>query len=407
MNLEAAELNAVFGEHLGTNEGIEKLGSVMGTFIQEKYRESAFTNRVLPPETVTEAELTRSVSDESLIYIDDIEPDSRAMRTNWRSEPIHAWLSAPRYEIRFTQLSTPVFIKTEQELRSYKMPITKVLEVNLVKDLEAQVDVLFMEKIRAAVMFATQDRVRHYSDLGQFSNAYASGGSHWLQNPAQLASYLYTGKVALLANGGSLATVSTLDGAFTAAHANYAPVTALKSNILMVEETEFSRTVLRDLIRIPTAREMDAKVILMHKYDFDVIVGWADTEAGLNLTSEIVIGGYKHVTLGGYHFATTVRDNPSIIQPGQIFVFPAPNFMGRNLSLGKLQFQMKRELGAQIQMMAWMEVGIGIGNVKGIGMALLAGASVTLPSVFFTNADGAYTGAQTFTLTNNPAAPLA
>ena len=164
---DAKEFNDMFGEALGRGqEALDKVAEVTGLYIQEKLRENSFARQILPPQTVTVAELTRNETDESLVYIDDLEPDSIAMRINMRGEPDKTYIQGKRYSIRMETITSDRFQKTEQELRSYRMPLTKVIEQNTVKDIQEQMDVKFMEHVRAGLMFATIARKNELIDLG-------------------------------------------------------------------------------------------------------------------------------------------------------------------------------------------------------------------------------------------------
>jgi hypothetical protein len=115
-------------------------------------------------------------------------------------------------------------------------------------------------------------------------------------------------------------------------------------------------------------------------------VAWSLNEAGLEITSEIVRDGYKYTTIGGYTFVTTIRDNPALVQPGQIYCFPSPQFLGRFLILDNTKFFIDRR-GRFISMEAWETIGAGIGNVLGVACILLKGAELTLPVVTQNPAD--------------------
>lgn len=421
MKIDAGEFNSLFGEAINRGgEALEKVGEVTGLYIQDKLRENSFARKILPPQTVTEAELTRNVTDEGLSYIDDIEPDSLAMRVNWRGEPEKTYIEARRYEIRMGTVSSDRFQKSEQELRSYRIPLTKVIEQNTVKDIQEQVDKTFMDHVKVGLMLATRRRMNDLVDRGLVYNASngtaatptltGSGTGKNFASAEQFASYLYTRNVedvlsAVVSNRGALASNDYDDWeATTQVTANLA--NAQYSNILLSTETTFSRTVLRDAVKIQTAREMKARCFLMHEYDWTDTVGWLDSEAGLQITGEIVRDGYKYTTVGGFTFITTVRDNPDIVQPGQIFTFPAPEFLGRYLILENTKFWINKT-GRFIEMEAWEDCGVGFGNIKGLGLILLSGASITLPNMWqisdgtvVTNASGGATG--TFTFTNRP-----
>lgn len=405
--IDGKEFNDMFGEALSRGgEHLDKVAEVTGLYIQEKLRENSFARRILPPQTVTVAELTRNVNDESLVYIDDLEPDSIAMRINMRGEPDKTYIQAPRYAIRMQTITSDRFQKTEQELRSYRMPLTKVIEQNTVKDIQEQMDVKFMEHVRIGLMFATIARKNELVDAGRVQDSSATGAATVsgetgsaknFRSAAAFATYLAHGKVTQAVNGAN--TDISVD---TNISDSAAPVDGFYSNILLSLESSFNREVLASLVKICAARQVKARVILMHEFDWADHLAWTDQEAGLEIVKEIVVGGYKYTTVGGYTYVTTIRDNAAILEPGQIYVFPAPEFLGRFLVLQNTQFYINKE-GRFFNMEAWEECGVGFGNVKGLGMVLLNGSSVKLPNLFHTDAGAAVGAGVTgeFTLTNN------
>ena len=410
--IDGKEFNDMFGEALSRGgEHLDKVAEVTGLYIQEKLRENSFARRILPPQTVTVAELTRNVNDESLVYIDDLEPDSIAMRINMRGEPDKTYIEAPRYAIRMQTITSDRFQKTEQELRSYRMPLTKVIEQNTVKDIQEQMDVKFMEHVRIGLMFATIARKNELVDAGRVIDGSAAGAATIASDTGSaknfrgvgaFAAYLAFGNITNTNTGGDVVTAGSLTG-------TVAPVDGFYSNILLSQETSFNREVLASLVKICAARQVKARVILMHEFDWADHLAWTDQEAGLEIVKEIVVGGYKYTTVGGYTYVTTIRDNAAILEPGQIYVFPAPEFLGRFLVLQNTQFYINKE-GRFFNMEAWEECGVGFGNVKGLGMVLLNGASVKLPNLFHedsgaaTAAGGVIAGLEgvtgEFTLTN-------
>ena len=420
---QEAEFNAMFGELANQGqEGLDKLASAGGLYIQEKLRENAFSKQILPPETVTMDDVTRNPDDEGFIYIDDLEPDSIAMRINMRGEPQKTYIQAPRYTIQFQTISSDRFQKAEQELRTYRAPITKIIEQNTIKDIQEQMDLRFMEHVRAGLMFATIARKNELIDAGAVADHLNAAGvpqaanqrTQDFYNEFAFASYLFTRKVALVADGGALGAGEASWGAFTAASAGYNPATGLHSNIIMSEESVFTRRVVTAGAKIAAAREMKCKCFLMHEFDFVDSSSWTQDDAGLEVLKEILVSGYKYRTIGGFTYITTVRNNPDILSPGQIYCFPAPEFLGRFLVLQGTQFYINKQ-GRFFNMEAWEECGVGFGNIRGLGLVLLAGATIELPRVFVA-ADGetvneggkAGVGAPfvgTFTLKNDPADP--
>lgn len=403
--LNPSEFNAMFSAALnGGQEAMEKLGEATGLYIQDKLRENSFARKILPPQTVTEAELTRNVNDEGLEYIDDIEPDSIAMRINWRGEPNRTYIEGKRYSIRISTIASERFQKSEQELRSYKMPLTKVIEQNTVKDIQEQIDITFMQHVKAAVYLATMNRMNTLLSRGSIVDAGTKGdgtpsenevinaagkSTKNFQNEAEFISYIFKqDKSAALIGASNGAKIDTNPALTRSSNQAY------YQNLLLSSEATFNRKVLRDLVKVQAARQMKARVFLMHENDWNDTIAWTTEDAGLQITSEIVKDGYKYTTVGGYTFVTTVRDNPEIIEPGQIFSFPSPEFLGRYLILENTKFWINKQ-GRFISMEAWEDAGIGFGNIKGIGCILLAGASITLPAVFLNENGTAATAGST------------
>jgi len=299
------------------------------------------------------------------------------------------------------------------------MPLTKVIEQNTVKDLQEVVDEKFMEHVRIGLMFATIARKNQLVEDGLVTDTVSAAGieggnsdgnSKNFFNADCLASYLLTRNVSN-SNGALQSTgTATLQEVNFTSSANLAD--GFYSNIVFSEETTFSRRVVKEVAKIPAARQLKARTFLLHEFDWVDSIAWTTDEAGLELVKEITIGGYKYTTVAGYTYVTTVRDNNKILEPGQIYAFPAPEMLGRFLVLQNTCFYINKE-GRFFHMEAWEECGVGFGNVRGLGLVLLRGAGVTMPNVFLNTNGGSdntlVTG--TFRLTNtldnsNPAAPI-
>ncbi len=150
-NLSSQMLNQLFVEKLNSGEGLEKIAQETASFIRTKLREVSFARKIIPPQYVTPAELTRSVNHDGYVKIVDIEPDSHAMALNFRGAPTVKYIEGPRYEIPFFQISSEEFEKIEEELLAYEMPITDVIERNSVLDIQKIEDTRFITHVDAAI----------------------------------------------------------------------------------------------------------------------------------------------------------------------------------------------------------------------------------------------------------------
>jgi len=377
------QFNALFGQAVEAGgEALTKLGQASGLYIQQKLRENAFCRKIIPPKVVTEKECQRRVADEGLEYIDDLEPDSIAMHINWRGEPEKTYIQAPRYKIRFHTISSDKIIKSEQELRSYRMPFTKVLEQNIAKDIQEAEDKTFMQHVKSGLYLATRYR---YNDLVQ--KGFVTGTRNF-GTDAEFMRYLFQrakGAGAWPVGGIPTANLNRGDGMY--------------SNIILSDEDDWNRVVLKDLVKIPTLRQQKARTFLLHEATWTDTVAWSVTEAGLEITSEIVRDGYKYTTVGGFTFVTTIRDNNALVEPGVIYVFPSPEFLGRILILENTKFFIDKR-ARWIEMEAWEDIGAGFGNIRALGAILLKGARMTLP-VTWQNPAGTSVGTGNFTIIND------
>lgn len=149
--LDATTFNNLFIERLDTTEGLQKSAAAGAAFVRSKIREIGFARRILPPESVTRADTTRSTEHDTLIKIVDIEHDSKAMAVNFASEADERYIQGKRYALPFFKVESEKFVKSEGELLAYDYPITKVIEENSVKDIQRVEDEKFIEYAESAV----------------------------------------------------------------------------------------------------------------------------------------------------------------------------------------------------------------------------------------------------------------
>ena len=149
--LDAVTFNNMFIERLDTTEGLQKTAAAGAAFVRAKIREIGFARRILPPESVTRADTTRSTEHDTLIKIVDIEHDSKAKAVNFAGTADERYISGKRYALAFFKIESEKFVKSEGELLAYDYPITKVIEENSVKDIQKVEDVKFIEYAEAAV----------------------------------------------------------------------------------------------------------------------------------------------------------------------------------------------------------------------------------------------------------------
>lgn len=152
-NMDAVTFNNLFIEKLDTIEGMQKSASAGASFVRSKIREIGFSRKILPPESVTRADAQRSTDHDTLEMVVDIEHDSKAMAVNFLGEAEESYIQGKRYAMPFFKVESQKFIKEEAELLAYNYPITKVIEENSVKDIQAVEDSKFIEFAEVGIGF--------------------------------------------------------------------------------------------------------------------------------------------------------------------------------------------------------------------------------------------------------------
>lgn len=300
----ASTLNQLFSAHLDSPEGKEKLAAVAQAYVRDKLRENSFARKVLPPQMVTKNDMQVSVNHDTLVYIDEIEPNSRAMTLTFRGQPTARFIRAPRYEIPIFTVSSERFEKTEQELLAYRMPITKVIEDNSVKDIQEIEDHRFLVYIEAAVQ-ATGQIVR--GEQAQ-ADAAANGLGNGLRGVVQ--------------RGDFVTLFKELDG-----------------------------------------RRRRLAKILVNEEDWDDVLRWTLEDYGDTVQGKVVVDGFTYDRMMGRMIIRTVKTD--ILQTGNIYGFTDPEWLGKFLVLNNTKFYIDK-VANLIMWQSWEDIGMAIGNVASI-----------------------------------------
>jgi hypothetical protein len=164
---DSKTINDLFLKRLDSDQGREKLASAGAAFIREKLREASFARQILPPMYVSQADLQVSVNHDGVVKIVELEPDSKAMAINFRSNPTANYLEGKRVELPFHTISSELFQKTEEELLAYRMPLTQVIEQNSVLDIHKVEDTSFLGHVDLAVANSSNTVTGSYGSNGE------------------------------------------------------------------------------------------------------------------------------------------------------------------------------------------------------------------------------------------------
>ncbi len=301
-----------------------KTAELIGGYLRDRIREASWFDKIIPPEGVTRADCQISTEHDTLVKIVHIEPGSRAMTISIRGRPESQLISGKRFAVSFGRISTLRYEKPKEELLVYDYPITKVIEDNSVKDMDAIKD-------RTAAV--------HFEAAVQALQLEANGGvatelsSDTVQAGTVVQRSIFKGELASLA----------------AAPDSFVPLPIQKMDVV-------------NLFKTFPDKHLSGSRMLIHDGDFLGVFSWPYNEVGA-IATETAIEGFKHPTLGGYDIVRSLK--PEVLRPGNVYGFVAPEFLGVNYTLGQTSFYIDT-IENMVVWMAWAMVGMGIGQVEGI-----------------------------------------
>jgi hypothetical protein len=327
--------NGMFLDKLDSMDGKEKVAQYAGEYIRDHLREVAFVRNIIPPVNVTKNDAKPSVRHDTLVMVEEIEPQSRAMALNFRGSPDVRLIRAPRLEVPFFTISSERFEKYEQELLAYRMKITKVIEDNSIKDIQEIEDREFLIHAEAAV---------------QALQTEANGGSAVDLHQTTIAA-------------GTVVEASAAKGEFARVDTNNdAYVWPLqRPDVVKVH-------------KLLDGNRLRCEKVLLTEVDFDDVNTWTVEDFGDKLQSETAVEGYKHNLLVGRGYVRTIKTD--ILKPGNVYGFTAPEFLGRFYILNQTKFYIDKVVNL-ITWQAWQDVAMSICNVAAVRKVELYSGSAT------------------------------
>lgn len=331
MDYSAEMVNSGFIERLET-EGPTKTAAASLNYIQDRLRESSFADMIVPNERVVRGDLQRSTEHDTLVKIVDIEPGSRAMAVNFRGQPTAEYVNGKRYAIGFFTISSLRFEIAEQELMAYEMPITKIIEENSLKDMVEVKDREFLNHVESCI------------------NAMQAEG-----NSGSSAFSVIGGQRTVSKIKGVLATQS--GGGAT----DYTPYAIQRQDIVRIKKLLKQQIMVSgETVR---AGRLKPALMLMTETDVDDFDAWTHEDYGDRLQSETLLDGYTYSKILGLRIIRTIKND--ILREGNVYVFTAPEFFGRNYTLNDVKFYIDK-VANRIFWQAWMDVGMGFGNIAAV-----------------------------------------
>lgn len=342
---EISSFNSSIMEKMDQGSGREKVASVLGTWTRDRLREVCAVDKILTPRDITPADCQVSLNHDTLVRIENIEPESRALAITYRGMPTAKFIRAPRYAIPFYMIASEMIQKTEEELMAYRdMPLTRIVEDNVIKDMQEIKDWTTLNHFEACVQAMQYD---------------AYGG-------------------AFTALRASTYATATKHSVFKGRNAVLRGLDDFVINPLIKPDLVTMRKALSDFNRTSVStggrsRRLELDKILITKTDFEDMNNFTLQDLGDRVTGEVVENGWKSPTIMGIKFITTIKTD--IFKPGNIWGFTSEEFLGKSYVLQRAKFYVDKVMNV-IKWASWMHVGVGIGNVAGVIKLELFGGSV-------------------------------
>lgn len=313
--------------------GKEKVAQATSNYIRDKLREDSFLAQIIPPEDVTPDECQVSTEHDTIVKIVEVEQEqSVAMNITFRGGYKAEFIRAPRVAVPFYTVMSPMFEKTEEELLAYKMPLTKLVERNAIKDIELMQDYTFLLHIEAAV---------------QAMQTFANAGT-----PTALATSDLGATVERSINKGEGARNSSTDDLV----------------VHPIIRPDFAR-----IMKILNATERKPKTLLITDTDATDILQWSITDLGNKYTEGSLENGLALPTYFGLKVVRTIKTK--VLRIGNVYCFTEPDFLGKFFVMNKVKFYLDKEIN-MIRFCAWEMIGASIINIASISKLELYSADV-------------------------------
>ena len=291
-------------------ESTVKVARATSDYIRMKLREEGFLRKILPAQTITGDDLTKQVSTDKPSKVVELEPDSPgAMSIPFGEFPTGTYIYGKRWLVTFSRIATPMFNKDVAELHDYDLDIRQVISDNALKDLQAEEDGKFIQTINSLLSKDEMGPDR--------SVPYGPGGT-------------------------DIVLWKTLSGGLTRENVVEAKKLMMAAGARLRPQTA--------LVNQKTAVEFEK---------------WTRVELGGDRAQNILVNGWAGEASKwcALNWITTIKDD--LVPNNSMFMFAAPEFLGRLYFLEDTTMFVKRE-GPMLSWYAYEMLGGGIANAAAV-----------------------------------------
>lgn len=308
---------------------ITKVAQTASDVTRTQIREGSFANKILPPENIGNERLAKTMT-EDLIVIDDLEPDSPGAKyVPFETVPEGEIITGSRYITPMARITTPMFTKDIDQLRTYDYPIRKILTDNSIKDGMATHDRKFIETVNSIVM-NVQDGV--------------VGNVHPV-----------TGKLQLMDFDGDESIDPGKDGITRDMWVN--------ATKMLPRGNANGKFVARNYI------------MLAHENTMRDVLKLNRVEIGGDLAETHWKDGLTETSIFGIKAVTTIKNH--LVPEGWVYFFAEPTFLGHNYTLTDWTMYLNKE-AYFIKWFSYWLGGFSFGNIAGMALARFYGEELPI-----------------------------
>lgn len=303
---------------------ITKVAQTASDVTRTQIREGSFANKILPPENIGNERLAKTMT-EDLIVIDDLEPDSPGAKyVPFETVPEGEIITGSRYITPMARITTPMFTKDIDQLRTYDYPIRKILTDNSIKDGMATHDRKFIETVNSIVM--------------------NTEGGPGTVHPV-------TGKLQLM---------------------DFAPGTPVGK----IERDTFVEAT-KMLPRGNANGKFVARnyIMLAHENTMRDVLKLNRVEIGGDLAETHWKDGLTETSIFGIKAVTTIKNH--LVPEGWVYFFAEPTFLGHNYTLTDWTMYLNKE-AYFIKWFSYWLGGFSFGNIAGMALARFYGEELPI-----------------------------
>lgn len=327
MKTDSSVLNAQFLSKIAAGE--IKGASEAGTeFTRLTLREEGLLRKILPPKTITPADLDKQLDTDKPVKIMDKEVSQPlSVSVPFGSLPVNQYVRGARYRVDFARLVTPNYTKDVIELGQYDYDIREIFKDNAIKDHMTAEDVPFFALVNAIV----SDDPDNGTQTGNVASA-------------------MTGKVQVYN--------------FTAANLNPYGLTGFSRDSLVSFLTIMPRGYGDGTISTPIRLQTD--LCVMNVNTAMEFVKLLPSEIGRPLSEKMASEGLVEDTFFGKRFLFTIKDD--IVLDGEVYGFAKPQFLGCFFELEAPTMFIENR-AYLLEFFIYSCIGSSVGNAYGLSKA--------------------------------------